>query len=263
MQNLSLNIFLNEYVEKYNSTDFIVNDPISIPHQFSKKQDIEISAFFAAVFAWGQRATIINKGNELMKLMDNAPHDFIVNHCDSDLKKLLLFKHRTFNTTDLLYFIQFLQSHYRLNTSLESAFTIRNDKDDTNSLKIKIANFHDYFFSLPNLLDRTKKHIPTPLKQSACKRICMFLRWMVRSDNKSVDFGIWKEIHPKDLIIPLDLHVIRTANSLKLLDNERSNWNNAELLTVEMSKLDPNDPVKYDFALFGLSLEKEYKNFNQ
>lgn len=195
-----------------------------------------------------------------MDLMDNAPHDFILNHEDIELKKLLNFKHRTFNTTDLLYFIQFLRHHYQNNESMESAFLMSDGEDA--SLKIKLVNFHNYFFSLPNMSDRTKKHIPTPLRQSACKRICMFLRWMVRNDKKGVDFGIWKQIDPKDLIIPLDLHVIRTANKFNLIDSEKSNWNNAEIITREMSKLDASDPVKYDFALFGLSLDKEYLNYD-
>lgn len=258
--NENLKELLDQYVEKYNNANFIENDPISVPHQFKKTQDIEISAFFAAVFAWGQRPTIIKKSMELMQLMDNSPYEFITNHQEIDLRKMLEFKHRTFNTTDLLYFIQFLKYHYQSSDTLETAFRISN-KDNDHTLKTRITNFHNYFFSLPNMPERTKKHLPTPMKQSACKRICMFLRWLVRKDNKGVDFGIWDEISPSELIIPLDLHVIRTANQFKLLTSDKSNWNNAELLTSEMKKLDINDPAKYDFALFGLSLDKEYLGY--
>ena len=167
-----LKIFLDKKVDEYNRPFFITADPISIPHAFSKKQDIEIAGFFAAIFSWGNRTTIINKSKELMQLMDNAPHDFCLHHTDTDLKKLLSFKHRTFNTTDLLYFISFFKFHYQKNTSLETAFSQWMDKKDT-TVEKALNGFYDYFFSLPDVPDRTLKHIASPNKKSACKRINM------------------------------------------------------------------------------------------
>lgn len=247
---------LNKAAEKYNCFDFIELDPISIPHQYAQKQDIEISGFFSAIFAWGQRKTIINKSKELMTLMDNAPFDFVTNHTNSDIEHLLHFKHRTFNTEDLFYFIRFLKYHYTHFSSLEDAFCQTDIKNP--SLKDRISSFHDYFFSLDNAPERTKKHLSTPKKNSACKRICMYLRWMVRKDNQNVDFGIWNKIQMADLIIPLDLHVMRTALHLGLISDEKANWNQAETLTNHLKELDEDDPTRYDFALFGLSIENKY-----
>ena len=192
-----LKIFLDKKVNEYNRPSFIKDDPICIPHLFSKKQDIEIAGFFAAVFAWGNRKTIINKSKELMQLMDNSPYQFCANHASPDLKKLLRFKHRTFNDTDLLYFVEFLKHHYSKNNSLESAFF--NNKTATHSHNIvetALTYFYHYFFSLQDIPFRTKKHIASPEKNSSCKRLNMFLRWMIRNDSKGVDFGIWKKISP-------------------------------------------------------------------
>lgn len=245
--------FLDKKVEQYNTPAFIDNDPISIPHSFTKKQDIEIMGFFAAILAWGQRKTIINKSRELAIRMDNSPLDFILNHSDYDLKKLLGFKHRTFNDTDLLYTIHFMKHHYSKFESLEDAFILNN----FTKIKESLVNFHNYFFSLPEAPMRTKKHIPTPLRGSACKRINMYLRWMVRKDNNGVDFGIWNKLNPSQLICPLDLHVERTAKKLNLLTREKSDWTSAIELTENLRLLDPEDPVKYDFALFAVSLEEK------
>lgn len=237
-------------VRLYNRPHFIKDDPISIPHLFSKKQDIEIAGFFAAIFSWGNRTTIINKSRELMQLMDNAPHDFCLNADIKQLKRLLGFKHRTFNTTDLLYFIEFLKFHYSFNESLETAFIKGlNKKDET--VENGLAGFYHYFFSLPHVPERTKKHIASPEKNSSCKRLNMYLRWMVRSDNNGVDFGIWKNIKPSQLVCPVDVHVARVARQFGLLQRKPIDWQATLELTAYLRTLDKKDPVKYDFALFG------------
>lgn len=249
--------FLDEKVQQYNQPGFIPNDPISIPHQFSKKEDIEISGFFAAILAWGQRKTIINKCNELFRLMDRAPHEFLLNHQEEDLKRFLDFKHRTFNSTDTLYFIHFLSWFYRNHQSLEEAFLI-GQREDVNAMESILTKFHEKFFSLPDAPSRTKKHIATPARKAACKRINMFLRWMVRSDDKGVDFGIWNRIQPSQLICPCDLHVDRVGRKLGLITRKQTDWLTAVELTEKLRELDPQDPVKYDFALFGLGIEEKY-----
>jgi len=245
--------FLDSKVEIYNQPSFIKDDPISIPHLFTKKQDIEIAGFFAAVFAWGNRTTIINKSKALMQLMDMQPHDFCLNEDLGRLKRLLNFKHRTFNPTDLLYFIEFLQYHYRHYNSLEAAFTKWG-----NSVEQMLIGFHHYFFSLEHVPPRTKKHIATPEKKSNCKRLNMFLRWMVRNDANGVDFGLWRNISPSQLVCPVDVHVARVAKRLNLLQRKQTDWNAAIELTEQLKQLDPADPVKYDFALFGLGVIDKY-----
>lgn len=252
-QILCLKDFLDKKAEQYNTLDFIENDPICIPHSFSLRQDIEIMGFFASIFAWGQRKTIINKCRELIQRMDNAPYQFITQHKDEDLKQLFNFKHRTFNDTDLLYCIYFMKHHYSSHTSLETAFAFR---DNTNAEEA-LNYFHNYFFSLPYAPQRTMKHIPAPTRKSACKRLNMYLRWMVRKDNIGVDFGVWSKIKPKDLICPLDLHVERTARKLNLLTRDKPDWVAAIELTKNLLLLDCQDPVKYDFALFGISIEEK------
>ena len=249
--------FLDKKVDEYNQLFFIDGDPISVPHRFSKKQDIEIAAFFASVFAWGNRTTIIRKSNELMKLMDDAPHDFCMHHSKKDLKKLLSFRHRTFNTTDLLYFIEFFKHHYAVHHSLETAFTKWMDKNDE-TIEKGLTGFYHYFFSLADAPARTKKHIASPEKKSSCKRLNMFLRWMVRKDNKNVDFGIWKKIAPAQLICPIDMHVARVAKRFGLLEGNQPNWQSALALTEHLAGFDKEDPVKYDFALFGLGVMEHY-----
>ncbi|WP_099371442.1 TIGR02757 family protein [Sphingobacterium sp. 1.A.5] len=253
---LSLKDFLDRKVEEYNRPDFIPNDPISIPHQFTEKQDIEIMGFFASILAWGQRKTIINKCNELIERMDGSPYDFIVNHGDEDLKNMLGFKHRTFNDTDLLYFISFFKYHYTHFTSLEDAFL---QVEDMNGFSIEesLNSFKSYFFSLPDFPHRTRKHVSSPLQKSTCKRLNMFLRWMVRKDNMGVDFGIWDQIKPKDLICPCDVHVERVARKFGFIQSDKVNWKTAIELTDHLKELDPADPVKYDFALFGLGVAGE------
>lgn len=245
--------FLDRKVKEYNQPSFIPYDPIAVPHRFHKQADIEIAGFFAAVFAWGQRTTIINKSTELMERMDNSPQQFILQHQAADLKKLLEFKHRTFNETDLLYFIAFLRFHYQQQASLETAFTRQGDDMET-----MLNGFHHYFFSLEDIPQRTRKHIAAPEKGSTCKRLNMFLRWMVRRDSKGVDFGIWKNISPAQLVCPIDLHVARVARRFGLIRRKQTDWQTALELTEYLRTLDPNDPVKYDFALFGLGVMEKY-----
>jgi len=252
-----LKSFLDQKVEEFNKPNFIKDDPICIPHQFSKKQDIEIAGFFASILAWGQRKTIINKCNELMQMMDNSPHDFITTHQDSDLKRFLSFKHRTFNATDTLYFIEKLKHHYQQHDSLEMAFMKATDSNNFD-MKSALIHFRDYFFDLPDFPQRTRKHISTPANKSACKRLNMFLRWMVRKDNQGVDFGIWKNIPPAALICPCDVHVDRIARKLGLITRKQTDWQTAEQLTQNLLKFDPKDPVKYDFALFGLGVIEKF-----
>ena len=249
--------FLDEKVIQYNQPGFITLDPISIPHRFSKKQDIEISGFFAAILAWGQRKTIINKCLELFTLMDNAPHDFLLHHREEDLKSLLNFKHRTFNEVDTLYFVHFLSWYYKRFESLEDAFLI-GQTGQTDSMESILTRFHEYFFSLPDAPSRTKKHIATPVRKAACKRINMYLRWMVRDDDMGVDFGLWKRIKPAQLICPCDLHVDRVGRKLGLITRKQTDWQTALELTERLREFDPVDPVKYDFALFGLGVEEKF-----
>ena len=246
-----LKAFLDQKVAQYNRPDFIPNDPISIPHSFSLKQDIEIMGFFAAILAWGQRTTIINKCRELGKRMDNAPYQFITQSTERDLQVLLGFKHRTFNDTDLLYCIDFLKRHFDQYDSLEDAFVA----EEKATAEKALIHFRDYFFDSPYAPQRTRKHIASPLQKSACKRLNMFLRWMVRHDDKGVDFGLWTKISPADLICPLDVHVDRTARHFGLLSRMQTDWQSAIELTEHLKSFDPNDPVKYDFALFGISEE--------
>jgi uncharacterized protein (TIGR02757 family) len=248
--------FLEEKSASYNRPDFISLDPISIPHRFSLKQDIEIAGLFAAVLAWGQRKTILKKCSELLSAMDNAPYDFVMTHEDSDLHAFTSFKHRTFNATDTLYFIEWLRQYYFEYESLEKAFTATGSSKEP--VEDALVGFHNRFFSLPEAPARTRKHVATPVRKSACKRLNMYLRWMVRKDNAGVDFGIWNQLAMKDLICPLDLHVDRVARKLGLIDRKQTDWQTAIELTSNLRLLDPADPVKYDFALFGLGVEEKF-----
>lgn len=249
--------FLDDKVNLYNTPGFIKNDPIQIPHRFTKLQDIEIMAFWTAMLSWGNRTTIINKCTELSALMDDAPHDFVVNHQNKDLKRFEDFKHRTFNFTDTLYFISFFKNYYKKHKSLENAFSdgiAATDEHVGNGL----IHFHQLFFSLEDSPDRTKKHVATPLRKSTCKRICMFLRWMVRNDKKGVDFGLWSSIKMNQLLCPLDVHVERVARKLHIIQRKQRDWLTTIELTEALRQFDQNDPVKYDFALFGLGVEEKY-----
>jgi uncharacterized protein (TIGR02757 family) len=251
---------LNAKVEQYNHIDFIENDPISIPHQFTKKQDIEIAAFFAATLAWGNRKSIISSCKKLMNMMGNSPYDFIMNMKANHnmLNETKGFAHRTFNEIDLTRFFNFLRFHYCFNgaESLEMAFTKGFQANDIN-VENALNGFYHYFFNevfFNDDDDRTKKHIAAPFKKSACKRLNMFLRWMVRSDKNGVDFGLWKTIKPSQLIIPMDVHVVNVAYHLGLISTTKTNWENAVSLTNCLKQFDAADPVKYDFALFSLGV---------
>ena len=250
---------LDQKVKQYNQKSFIEKDPICIPHLFEKQQDIEIAAFFAAIFAWGNRTTIINKSKELMQKMDNTPHVFCLTHQPGDLKKLFGFKHRTFNDTDLLYCIAFLKAHYQNSDSLETAF-FKNYQTGKRIKNIEEAlqNFQSYFMSLEDAPQRTRKHISSPAAGSTCKRLNMFLRWMIRKDHTGVDFGIWKSITPSELIIPIDVHVARIARTLGILNRPQTDWQAALELTNYCRTLDSKDPVKYDFALFSLGVIEKF-----
>ncbi len=257
MADFDIKEFLDAKVSLFNRPSFIENDPICIPHLFSKQQDIEVMGFFAAILAWGQRKTIINKCNELIERFDGAPAQFIQEHQEQDLKQLLGFKHRTFNDTDLLYFVTFLRFHYQSFSSLEDAFLISQQDAQVFSMEQALNAFKAYFFSLPDHPIRTKKHISSPAQKSSCKRLNMFLRWMVRKDDQGVDFGIWNRISPSALICPCDVHVDRVARRFGLIASDKINWKTALELTENLKAFDPMDPVKYDFALFGIGVEGE------
>lgn len=255
---MDLKAFLDAKVVQYNQPGFIENDPIVIPHGFSRKQDIEIMGFWAAILAWGQRKTIIAKCRELINLMDGSPYDFIINHEESDLKPFLNFKHRTFNDTDTLYFIHFFKQHYSHFDSLEYAFLPQGNNLKP-SMELMLNYFRAYFFSISDDFPRrTLKHVSAPSQKSSCKRLNMFLRWMVRKDNHGVDFGIWNKINLSDLICPIDLHVERVARKLGLIERKQLDWLTATELTDNLKQFDPLDPVKYDFALFGLGIEEGF-----
>lgn len=251
-----LKSFLDLAVKKHNTPNFIELDPISIPHQFSKQQDIEIMGFWVSMLAWGQRVTIINKSNELIQLMDGAPHDFILNHEEKDRAAFLDFKHRTFQATDTLYFLEFFQNFYKNNKSLETAFSNHLTPESEN-VEAALKGFHEQFFSLPDAPHRTKKHVSTPIRNSSCKRLNMFLRWMVRQDEEGVDFGIWKNIKPSQLMMPLDVHVDRVARKLGLLERKQRDWKSVVELTNNLRQFDAEDPVKYDFALFSIGVSSD------
>lgn len=245
--------WLEEKYEQYNQPAFIEEDPISVPHQFSKKQDIEIIGFWIAMLAWGQRKTIINKGKELARLMENAPHDFILHHKEEDRKAFLDFKHRTFQPLDSLYFLTFLQEFYREHESLEEAFTAGMSEEDEN-ITNALIHFHEFFFDHEFAPKRTRKHVASPAKKSTCKRLNMFLRWMVRKDDQNVDFGLWDNIKPSQLCIPLDVHVDRIGRGLGLLKRKTLDWKAVLEITARLRAFDPSDPAKYDYALFGVSM---------
>lgn len=257
MADFDIKAFLDAKVKVFNQPGFIENDPICIPHLFTDRQDVEVMGFFAAILAWGQRKTIINKCKELIERFDGAPAQFIQQHQEQDLKQLLGFKHRTFNDTDLLYFVAFLRFHYRSFSSLEDAFLIGQQHGAPFLMEQCLNEFKAYFFSLPDHPIRTKKHISSPRQKSSCKRLNMFLRWMVRQDEQGVDFGIWKRISPSALVCPCDVHVERVARRFGLIVSDKLNWKTAVELTENLQTFDPLDPVKYDFALFGIGVEGE------
>lgn len=240
---------LEQKYRQYHVRGFIDSDPIAIPHRFTKKEDIEIAGFFAATIAWGNRKAILSSGDRLMLLMDNAPHDFVLHHSAGDLRKLKTFGHRTFMAEDAIFFIRALRNIYEKHGGLETTFSsgVHND------LLSRIVQFRELFFSLPHPL-RVEKHVSNPLKKSTAKRICMFLRWMVREG--PVDFGIWKSIGADQLALPLDVHTGRVSRSLGLLKRKQNDWQSVQEVTAVLRQFDPHDPVKYDFALFGMGVNE-------
>jgi len=249
-----LKSFLDFKAEQYNTPEFIDSDPVQIPHQFSKKEDIEIAGFLTATIAWGNRKSILKNANRLMEILDRNPHDFVLNHTESDLENLTGFVHRTFNETDLLYFISALKNIYKNHGGIETIFTENAEKD---SLQHAIQEFKKVFFEIPHP-PRTQKHVSDPLKNSAAKRINMYLRWMVRKDQAGVDFGLWKNLTPSQLSCPLDVHSGNVARKLKLLKRKANDAKALSELDTSLRKLDSADPVKYDFALFGLGVFEKY-----
>lgn len=242
--------FLDTKVLQYNTVDFIAPDPVSVPHRYTLKEDIEISGFLAATIAWGNRTMITKNGHRMMDLMGESPYDFVMDHNEYQLERLQGFVHRTFNAADLVHFIKALQHIYKNKNGLEGLFNTYQEED---SLQPAIHQLHNAFFEIPHL-ERTKKHVANPNKGSVSKRINMYLRWMVRNDNAGVDFGLWKTISPAILSCPLDVHSGNVARKLGLL-TRKQNDNKALLeLDTSLRSLDPDDPVKYDFALFGLGI---------
>ncbi len=242
--------FLDEKALKYNSPAFVETDPISIPHGFDRKEDIEISGFLTASIAWGNRTMILKNANKMTELMDNAPYDFVMNHREKDLERFKGFVHRTFNPADLVYFIGALKNIYARHGGLETVFSANCSATST---RPAVQAFRDLFFILPHD-PRTRKHVANPARGSAAKRINMFLRWMVRSDNRGVDFGIWKGIKPSQLSCPLDVHSGNVARKLGLLTRSQNDARALDELDARLRLMDPDDPVKYDFALFGLGV---------
>ena len=257
MKTAEIRELLEKKASTYNHPSFIETDPISIPHLFSRREDIEIAGFLVATISWGQRPVILKNGLLLMQLLDHAPYQFIIGFKDKDLLPFRTFTHRTFNGIDCISFLKALKHIYLTFPTLENAFV-----DDLNvanqGLDTKISNFHRHFFSIAHQ-SRTEKHLSDPFRNSACKRLNMFLRWMVRKDKNGVDFGIWNTIHPSELMLPLDVHTGRVARSLGLLKRQQDDWKAVLEVTAKLRQFDNQDPVKYDYALFGLGVFEKYK----
>lgn len=249
MKKAALKALLDEKVAEYNQPGFIEDDPISIPHQFTRKQDIEIAGLLTATIAWGQRKTILKNAQALMKGMDHAPYLFITQAAEREFKRFEHFVHRTFNGDDCLFFLQALRNYYQRHETLETAFV-------ANDLKEGIMQFRSLLLETPHL-PRSEKHLSSPAKGSSAKRLNMFLRWMVRDDKTGVDFGLWKTLTPAQLYLPLDVHTGNTSRKLKLLHRKQNDWKAVWEITRNLRKLDPIDPIKYDFALFGMGLESK------
>lgn len=246
-----LKVFLDEKYLQYNQSDFILDDPIQLPHQFTQKEDIEIIAFIVSTIAWGNRKAIIKSGQKLIQLLQESPYEFVMNYQG----ELLPFVHRTFNAEDLQFFLLSLQNIYQKHGGLENAFALHKGQS---GVKQRIINFRQLFLEIPHE-KRSEKHLSSPEKGSSAKRINMFLRWMVRNDGRGVDFGIWKNISPAELYLPLDVHTGNISRQLGLLSRPQDDWKALDELMFHLQKFDPNDPVKYDFALFGLGVYGELK----
>jgi len=252
MTQTELKEFLDEKVALYLKPNFVVEDPIAIPHQFSQKEDVEIAAFLTATIAWGRRPMILKNAQEMMRIMDHSPHDFILNANNKEIEQSLNFCHRTFQGVDLQTFIYALRNIYQNHNGLEACFYT--EKED---MSAGISSFKQTFFSI-NHLSRTQKHVSDPLKGSASKRLIMFLRWMVRSNNEGVDFGIWKTLNPSQLSCPLDVHTANVARKLGLITRKANDWKTVKELDVHLRSFCKEDPSKYDFALFGLGVYEKF-----
>lgn len=242
---------LNQKYIEYNTTAFINTDPIQIPHRFSQKENVEISAFLTSIIAWGNRKMIINNATKMMKALENNPYEFIINASKSDIENLPEVKHRTFNQIDFLYFVKALHNIYKNHGGLETVFAEGYQKEQT--VKSAISHFRTVFLELPHE-KRTEKHLANVDKGSAAKRINMFLMWLVRKDNNGVHFGIWNKIPPKSLMLPIDVHSGNTARKLGLLTRKQNDWKAVEEVTQNLRLIDANDPIKYDFSLFGMDI---------
>lgn len=254
MDYTELKSFLDEKVDRFNHPNFIETDPIQVPKKFTKKEDIEISAFLTATIAWGNRAAIIKNAERLMTLLDHQPADFVLNASDTELLRLETFVHRTFNGNDCIYFIRSLQNIYRNHNGLQTVF--EKGFREENTVKYALSYLYNIFFELQG--ERTRKHISNVKKGSSGKRLNMFLRWMVRDDTNNVDFGIWKNISPSKLRLPLDVHTGNVGRKLGILKRKSNDWKAVEEITDALRTFDPNDPIKYDFALFGLGVFEKF-----
>ena len=255
LRRAELRQLLEHYYERHNQPDFIPADPIGLVHAFEDPRDREIVGFWVATLAWGRRATIIDKSTQLLELMGGEPYRFVTEHRPADRARFADWKHRTFTYADTLYFLEYLQHFYRENASLETAFARHLRPEDT-TIEPALIGFHQDFFSLPAAPRRTQKHVATPARKSRCKRLCMFLRWMVRQDDRGVDFGDWTSIRPAQLCLPLDVHVERQARKLGLIKRKQNDWQTVLELTASMRRFDPEDPARYDFALFGMGIDE-------
>jgi uncharacterized protein (TIGR02757 family) len=255
LTNTELKEFLDEKVELYNRPAFIESDPISIPHQYTVKEDIEISGFLAATIAWGNRKMILRNANRMMELLDHSPYEFIMKSSDDEIEMTERFVHRTFNSTDLIYFLKALQNIYRNKGGLETIFNAYKTED---SLQPAIHEFHNIFFELSHD-KRTERHVSDPFKGSAAKKLNMYLRWMIRNDNRGVDFGLWKSISPSTLSCPLDIHSGNVARKFGLITRKQNDTKAVSELDYNLREMDSDDPVKYDFALFGLGVFEGFK----
>jgi len=247
--------FLDEKHDLYNRPSFIETDPIQIPHRYSLPEDIEISAFLTATLAWGKRANIIRSANNLMKLLDNDPYNFVVHASSKERASLATFKHRTFQGVDCVFFIDALHNIYKNHGGLKQIFEYK--ILESGKIDDALSHFRKVFFSIP-YPERTTKHIADIEKNSAAKRLNLFLMWMVRNDNRGVHFGLWKGISPAQLYLPLDLHTGNIGRKLQLIHRKQNDWSAVQEITTNLRLFDANDPVKYDFALFGLGISENF-----
>lgn len=250
----NLKAFLDEKVEEFNRPNFIETDPIQVPKQFSEKENIEIAGFLTATISWGNRPAIIKNALRLMAMLDNQPHDFILNASNDEINRLDRFVHRTFNGNDCIYFIHSLRNIYKNHGGLQAVFETGFQYEK--SMKSALAHFFQLFFELEG--ERTRKHISNVQKGASAKRLNMYLRWLVRNDKKGVDFGLWQGIPTSELMLPLDVHTGNVGRKLGLLQRKSSDWKAVEELTASLRNFDKNDPVKYDFALFGLGVFEKF-----